>query len=231
MNFKQWIEKETPAGESSAKKYSGAISGRLSKMSINNGLSKVGLLELGNPISVAVKLKNLDEFIELNSTGNSMYSRALDLFMEYRSIQEKYIEDDISEIMLDESISNTEKENLVKTRIGQGKFRRDLINMWGCCSVTKCEEEVLLVASHIKPWRESTSDERLDKFNGLLLVATIDRAFDSGLISFNDNGEILISPGFQYYENAGIDKKMKVKLSERHINYMNYHRINVFKGT
>lgn len=231
MNFEQWIVAETPAGESSAKKYSGAISGRLSKMVINNGLSTLGLLELKNPKSIALKLKALDEFIELNSTGNSMYSRALELFIEFSSIQEKHIEDDISEIIFDESTSITEKDNLVKARIGQGKFRKDLIELWGCCSVTTCKEEMLLVASHIKPWRNSSSQERLDKYNGLLLIATIDKAFDSGLISFNEKGNILVTDEFKECEKAGINKSMKIDLLPEHVEYMKYHRENVYKGT
>lgn len=231
MEFKQWVVSETAAGESSAKKYSGAISGRLSKMALENNLSDVNLLDIQNPKATALKLKKLDEFIELNSTGNSMYSRALDLFIEYSSIQEKYIEDDISEIISNDVITNTEKSNLIKARIGQGKFRKDLIEIWGCCSVTACKEEKLLVASHIKPWRNSSSQERLDKYNGFLLIATIDKAFDSGLISFNEKGYILISDKFREYEKAGINKSMKIKLLSKHDNYMKYHRENVYKST
>jgi|TARA_R110000737_G_scaffold314184_1_gene323879 putative restriction endonuclease len=230
LNFEHWIVTEKSIGKSSATKYSGAISGRLSKMVMNNSLSSLNLLELKNPQSIALKLKGLTEFIELNSTGNSMYSRALDLFIEYSSIQEKHIESDISEIIFNESFTVTEKDNLVKSRIGQGKFRQELMELWGCCSVTKCEEEVLLVASHIKPWRSSSSQERLDKYNGLLLIATVDKAFDSGLISFNDNGNILIAEDFKEHEKAGITKLMKVELIPEHVNYMKYHRENVYKG-
>ena len=53
---------------------------------------------------------------------------------------------------------------------------------------------VHLVASHIKPWRESTNEERLTAGNGLLLTPSIDHLFDRGFISFDDSGETLISP-------------------------------------
>ena len=50
----------------------------------------------------------------------------------------------------------------------------------------------LLRASHIKPWRAASGAERLDKFNGLLLTPNLDLAFDQGLISFDDHGQILL---------------------------------------
>ena len=51
----------------------------------------------------------------------------------------------------------------------------------------------MLLASHIKPWRDSNHQERLDKFNGLLLLANLDKAFDLGFISFDDSGKVPIS--------------------------------------
>ena len=231
LNFKQWIVSETKAKESSATKYSGAISGRLSKMAISNNLTNINLLEVQNPNSVALKLKSLDEFIELNSTGNSMYSRALDLFIEYCSHQDLNLELDLNEILEEETTSITEKSSLIKARIGQGGFRKSLIDLWQGCAVSSSKEEQLLVASHIKPWKDSNSQERLDKFNGLLLVATIDKAFDSGLISFSDSGDILISSKFKEPNKACIDPTMKVSLADENLPYLKYHRKHVYKGT
>lgn len=231
LNFKQWIISETKAKESSATKYSGAISGRLSKMAISNNIANVNLLEVQNPNSVALKLKSLDEFIELNSTGNSMYSRALDLFIEYCSHQDCNLERDLDEILEEETTSVTEKSSLIKARIGQGAFRKSLIDMWQGCAVTSSKEEQLLVASHIKPWKDSNSQERLDKFNGLLLVATIDKAFDSGLISFSDSGNILISSKFKEPSKAGVCPSMKITLVNENLPYIKYHREHVYKGT
>jgi putative restriction endonuclease len=55
----------------------------------------------------------------------------------------------------------------------------------GRCPITGLEQPELLRASHIKPWADCATDaERLDVFNGLLLGAHIDAAFDSALISF-----------------------------------------------
>ncbi|MDX1521473.1 MAG: HNH endonuclease signature motif containing protein, partial [Anaerolineae bacterium] len=69
-----------------------------------------------------------------------------------------------------QDLSDTEREAIIQSRIGQGKFRTMLINYWQCCAVTGCQNETLLRASHIKPWRNSKNEERLDVYNGLLLI-------------------------------------------------------------
>ena len=51
-------------------------------------------------------------------------------------------------------LSSTEREAIVKSRIGQGQFRESLINYWSACAVIGCKEAKLLRASHIKPWAE-----------------------------------------------------------------------------
>lgn len=93
-------------------------------------------------------------------------------------------------------LGDTEIERIVKQRVGQGYFRRALLDYWGgCCPLTGIADEALLRASHIVPWSECRSDdERLDVFNGLLLAAHWDAAFDRGLVSFNDEGCALVKP-------------------------------------
>jgi len=92
-----------------------------------------------------------------------------------------------------QALGITEAQSLLKSRRGQGKFRADLIYLWtGRCAVTGLSNVTLLRASHIKPWAVSNNYERLDAYNGLLLAASVDRLFDQGLISFSDNGALLI---------------------------------------
>src|SRR5262249_61212787 len=62
------------------------------------------------------------------------------------------------------------------------------------CRITKVDNPVHLIGSHIKPWRDSTNDERLDGENGLLLTPSIDHLFDRGFISFEGTGQVLVSP-------------------------------------
>ncbi len=88
----------------------------------------------------------------------------------------------------------TEREALVLARIGQGVFRQELLARWNdSCALTGLRNKALLVASHIVPWADATNEERLDVDNGLLLVVHMDCLFDRGLISFADDGELLLS--------------------------------------
>ena len=90
----------------------------------------------------------------------------------------------------------TEAERLVVQRIGQDVFRQALMAYWGGrCPLTGIADPALLRASHIVPWAECATDaERLDVHNGLLLSALWDAAFDAGLVSFADDGAVLVSP-------------------------------------
>ena len=99
------------------------------------------------------------------------------------------------ERLLEEEPSATEVERLRKERIGQNVFRSALMDYWEkSCAVTGVKNPTLLRASHIIPWARCKNDkERLNVHNGLLLVATLDVAFDAGLISFNESGNIMIS--------------------------------------
>jgi len=90
--------------------------------------------------------------------------------------------------------SRTTRKCLIDARLGQGQFRVDVENLWkGACGVTGCRISAVLRASHIKPWSQSTNEERLNPENGILLAAHIDALFDRGLITFLDNGTMLIS--------------------------------------
>jgi HNH endonuclease len=87
----------------------------------------------------------------------------------------------------------TEVERLVVQRVGQDIFRDALLKYWnGRCPMTGIADLALLRASHIVPWAECDDDaHRLDVHNGLLLSALWDAAFDAGLVSFSDNGDLL----------------------------------------
>ncbi|MBJ9697102.1 HNH endonuclease [Burkholderia cenocepacia] len=138
------------------------------------------------------------------------------------------------EFMSNSPLSETEKEAVIKTRVGQGYFRDQLLKRWTGCSVTKVTEPSILVASHIKPWRECiTRAERLSPDNGLLLSPTLDKLFDRGLISFDENNRytILISKklgAFQASEMHLLNQKIRPHSYEGMRPYMKYHRENVF---
>nr|WP_249207118.1 HNH endonuclease signature motif containing protein [Burkholderia cenocepacia] len=92
-------------------------------------------------------------------------------------------------------LGDTDVDRIVRQRVGQSLFRAALIDYWGACPLTGVTDPALLRASHIVPWAECANDaERLNVFNGLLLCAHWDAAFDSGLVSFADDGAVLTKP-------------------------------------
>jgi len=129
-------------------------------------------------------------------------------------------------------LENKDKEAVIKARIGQGIFREWLTGYWNQCSVTGCRKISVLIASHIKPWKNCNNEEAIDVYNGLLLTPNVDKLFDKGLISFSDDGVILISSELdaENLKSLWIHKDMKVsKIEDEHLKYLNYHRTKIFK--
>jgi putative restriction endonuclease len=133
----------------------------------------------------------------------------------------------------DRQLPETEKQALIKARRGQGLFRQKVSRLEHFCRVTHVDRPEHLIASHIKPWRESDNRERLFEGNGLLLTPTIDHLFDRGFISFENSGELLISP----VAHEDSMKKMGV-ITDRVVNvggfaepqreFLKFHRDSVF---
>lgn len=131
--------------------------------------------------------------------------------------------------------ATTETERLVQQRIGQDIFRAALLDYWdGACAVTGIDQIELLRASHIKPWAAcgDVPRERLDVFNGLLLAADVDAAFDCGLVTFDENGTVLLSDNLtvlaksRYSDLRIIDQS---RFTAEHARYLGYHRAHVYQ--
>lgn len=137
------------------------------------------------------------------------------------------LQDELEDIQQVESLSikQTEKERLIKARIGQGKFKKLLIQRECKCALCGVTDSRMLIASHIKPWSTSTNEERLDVHNGLLLCPNHDALFDKQLISFSTQGEITISPTIDETARIfmNVNKKMQVTLTEKQLEYMEDH--------
>ncbi len=99
-----------------------------------------------------------------------------------------------AQIEMSPLVKETEKEALIRARRGQGLFKERVWAIESRCRITRVENPVHLVASHCKPWRDSTNEERLDGENGLILTPSIDHLFDRGFIGFEDSGTLIISP-------------------------------------
>lgn len=148
---------------------------------------------------------------------------------DYTHKQEETILAEISHVQNDVSLSQTERDEIVKARIGQGLFRNKLIDYWHGCSISAYAHFDMLVASHIKPWKDADNSERINVYNGLLLLPNYDKLFDRGYISFEDNGHIIYS---SYIDNndkrlLGMDNSLHLtKIEVYHIPFLRYHREN-----
>lgn len=131
------------------------------------------------------------------------------------------------------TLTITEKVQLAKARIGQGFFRRKLIENCKFCPITGVNENQLLIASHIKPWKSSNNYERLDVNNGLLLTPTYDKLFDKGFISFSNTKDLIISTKLsdENVTKLGLISNTRypnLPIAGRE-NYMEYHRNEILK--
>lgn len=100
-------------------------------------------------------------------------------------------------------LSSTERDAIVKQRVGQGYFKDLLLDKYSCkCALCDITTRSMLIASHIKSWSASKDAEKLDENNGLLLCAHHDALFDKHLISFDDSGALLVSSTLTPSEQA-----------------------------
>ena len=113
-------------------------------------------------------------------------------------------------------------------RIVFGKYlRENLLNKYKCkCMLCGLGYKELLIASHIKAWSISSNEERLDVNNGLLLCSLHDSLFDKHLISFDEEGGVIISNKLDAKNRAlcNISEKVCIILSPEMEKYMKFHR-------
>lgn len=135
---------------------------------------------------------------------------------------------------LNQTTNETQKESIVQSRLKQGKFREGLIECFnGKCPISGIDNLGLLVASHIIPWAQSNNRQRLDPNNGLLLAVHLDKLFDRGYISFDDDGSMILSEDLSselvsYYHLAE-----KLRLDEKYLKSraenIKYHREKILR--
>ena len=122
----------------------------------------------------------------------------------------------------------TSKQNLTTSRVGQGEFRQRILRKWNYkCAVNGTSIKEILIASHIVPWREANDKERLDVDNGLLLSPTYDALFDKYLISFDNEGKIILSKSMDkkdFYKLGVTGEEIIDNLSAGNKKYLERHR-------
>lgn len=146
------------------------------------------------------------------------------------TVFEQQVQIELAELAPD-SARNTEVQRMVRQRVGQQTYRQAMMDYWGgACAVTGMALPQALRASHAKPWSECTTDaERLDVYNGFLLSANLDALFDSFLISFSEEGGVLVSEQIALpdRERLGVGSEGALRLrwvSAQHQTYLGFHR-------
>ncbi|MEI7676939.1 MAG: helix-turn-helix domain-containing protein [Bacteroidales bacterium] len=222
--------------------------GNVNQHSITNYISWLRFLSNYYSINSELSDNYIEEIInqeKLKRDTRLVYRNVKDL-TNFRSALRKYlmflksdieteieteIKDEIINIEINNELSITEKSTLMLARVGQGKFRKQLIEYWNGCSITGFNRFDLLVASHIKPWKDSNNSERIDVYNGLLLLPNYDKLFDRGYINFDRKGKILFSKLISDNDKNtfGLSDNVKlINLEVNHIKYLEFHRENCF---
>ena len=132
---------------------------------------------------------------------------------------------------------NTEKRanEVSRARIGQGKYREQLLEDCPYCPITMLNEESLLIASHIKPWAVSNDKEKIDYKNGFILSPLYDKLFDRGYITFTDDKKMIVSNWLSIKNQERLHLKNeerfpRLPIDDKRSYYLQFHRESVFKG-
>lgn len=131
-------------------------------------------------------------------------------------------------------ITDEKKKEINYARVGQGKYRKGVLEECPYCPITMVTDDRLLIASHIKPWVQSEEKEKLDPKNGFMFTPTYDFLFDRGFITFTDKKEMKVSPWLSKMTcsklNIADEKKYPMLPVDGRENYLIYHHTNIFKS-
>ncbi len=137
-------------------------------------------------------------------------------------------------IISEAGMNSIDRAVTTKSRgIAQRLFRGNLLRLWqGACAVTSVQEPRVLRSSHIKPWTDSNVREKVDHFNGLLLVPNLDALFNEKLISFRNDGRILVSSDWRADDKRRMHITPDLHLRTVHPEswpYLEFHRDAMFE--
>lgn len=224
--------------------------GKLAKKTSNDYISRLKFLSASYRIDATLDENRVEEILkeeEKRRVGREKYNTSksisdfrsglrkfLDfLKSDYRKQYEDSILSEINKIQENHCLSETEKEAVILSRRGQGAFRNELIEYWEGCAISRCSQMDILVASHIKPWKDSTNNERLDVFNGLLLLPNYDKLFDFGYMTFTAEGKAIYSNLLSKTDKQllGLTDTLSLsRIEQSHKTYLEYHNEYCFIG-
>lgn len=190
------------------------------------GLQSVYLTQLSEPFAAA-----LMDLLGAEARAIALQAAATDIVESAVGLVQ-WEEHELQRVQSDTDVPETERQAIVLARRGQGLFKQRVMEIERACRITKVAREEHLRASHCKPWRDANNQERLDGENGLLLTPSIDHLFDRGFISFENNGQVIISPVAHNdsLRRMGVDPISPPRVgefSEGQRHYLDYHRDNV----
>lgn len=187
-----------------------------------NGIQSVYLAKVPQEMA-----KVLIQLIGSEASGKS------DLLLDLGNVLDRPSDNLDAQIIERTDIGEVEQVRLLRSRRGQGVFKRNVMLYENACRVTRVADIRHLRASHIKPWSVSDDQEKLSGSNGLLLSPHIDHLFDQGWISFGDREEILVAkdltPGLTSAWGIDLDHKVG-RFSDSQSEFLEFHRTEIFKG-
>ena len=202
----------------------------------------VEMIELSEPILIDNIFQKIKSYLpekyspfDRNGSGNQGYFYEINSKIFNTILNTDFTNDfyDLDNLNRPESESTKDILRLnVRSSTWQSYFKNQLFKLWGSsCLVTGIKNENLLIGAHIKPWAKSSDEEKIDPYNGLLLSPNADKLFEIGLISFQDNGSMMISDKINLSElkKLGIENNIKIDFKEKNLIYLKYHRENKFK--
>jgi putative restriction endonuclease len=141
----------------------------------------------------------------------------------------------------------TERIRAAAARVGQHVFAQNVLsNCGGSCVFCGLRPSTfggrrMLLAGHIKPWRDSSHRERLDLSNGLAACPSHDVAFDTGLLTVEDDLLITLAASLseavrvdllarQYYGSPPMLTALRLPQTAQlpGARYLEWHRRHVF---
>jgi len=129
---------------------------------------------------------------EFNGNWDALAYESERLLRKFKGEDERILNEEIENIPLP---IGADKMQAVKARVNQNFFRTAVISAYNnrCC-IAGIDATKLLIASHIKPWRDSNPEtERTNPRNGLCLCSLYDKAFDVGLMTIDSDYKIVLS--------------------------------------
>ncbi len=231
---KKEINVETGMNEGSASDlitiFKSLLEGKVYKRAFNNATYEFLLIKIEEDFGIEKlnnSLNSIQKHIDYYSTLNKGNLRGLQLIINnYKDALE------IDELIIQKNISKYESKVEITQRVQQSAFRDKLLKKECRCQLCEIDNETFLIASHIKPWKNSILFEKVDINNGLLLCPNHDKLFDLGYISFSDTGMIIISERLtkDLFKSFNIEENLKINVNKKTLKYIQYHREHIFKG-